>query len=260
MNWFMKLFSFLIVVQLNACAGQPTNTQATLTWHQRASAALGKTMLRPSTWVPLLGAGICALGNSDRKISDYAREQQYIFGSTRRAEQYSDGLVAGLVATALVTSMLPDRSQPIHSGKNAAYRLMNEAIGFGIANGISGSLKYSVARERPNEFNQYSFPSGHSMNAMLGARFASFNLELYTLGDRNQRWATSSLHTLAVATAWSRVEAGWHYPSDVLAGIALGNIVSNWTNDMSKHVIQAYTFSSSSSERSLMLNWHFLFN
>jgi membrane-associated phospholipid phosphatase len=32
---------------------------------------------------------------------------------------------------------------------------------------------------------------------------------------------------LAAGTAWARVEAGVHFPSDVLAGAALGNIMGH---------------------------------
>jgi hypothetical protein len=33
------------------------------------------------------------------------------------------------------------------------------------------------------------------------------------------------------ATAWARIEAGAHYPTDVLAGAALGNFVSLFVHD-----------------------------
>ena len=35
------------------------------------------------------------------------------------------------------------------------------------------------------------------------------------------------MDTLAGATAWARVEGGVHYPSDVLAGAALGHFVTS---------------------------------
>jgi membrane-associated phospholipid phosphatase len=31
------------------------------------------------------------------------------------------------------------------------------------------------------------------------------------------------MHALSFATAWARVEGGWHYPSDTLASMAIGN-------------------------------------
>ena len=37
--------------------------------------------------------------------------------------------------------------------------------------------------------------------------------------------------TFAAATAWSRVEGGKHYPSDVLFGAALGNFIAVFIHD-----------------------------
>jgi len=36
---------------------------------------------------------------------------------------------------------------------------------------------------------------------------------------------------IAAGTAWARVEGGVHYPSDVLAGMALGHFVAAFIND-----------------------------
>jgi hypothetical protein len=33
----------------------------------------------------------------------------------------------------------------------------------------------------------------------------------------------ASLHALTCATAWARVEGGWHYAADTLGGMAIGN-------------------------------------
>jgi hypothetical protein len=40
-----------------------------------------------------------------------------------------------------------------------------------------------------------------------------------------------SAHTLAAATAWARVEAEKHYPTDVLAGAALGHFLTAVIHD-----------------------------
>jgi membrane-associated phospholipid phosphatase len=37
--------------------------------------------------------------------------------------------------------------------------------------------------------------------------------------------------TLAAGTAWARVEAQKHFPSDILAGAALGNFVASFVHD-----------------------------
>jgi membrane-associated phospholipid phosphatase len=42
----------------------------------------------------------------------------------------------------------------------------------------------------------------------------------------------SSMFLLTAGTAWARVEAQKHYPSDVLAGAALGHFLGSFLNDI----------------------------
>jgi hypothetical protein len=41
----------------------------------------------------------------------------------------------------------------------------------------------------------------------------------------------TAFYSLAVGTAWARVEAKKHFPSDVLAGAALGSFISAFVHD-----------------------------
>jgi undecaprenyl-diphosphatase len=91
-------------------------------------------------------------------------------------------------------------------------------------------LKFSFARVRPASFFDYplpgspSFPSGHALYAasvfgglavLLTARIQSLPLQLVI-------WLVAASLALLVGT--SRVYLGVHYPSDVLAGYAIGII------------------------------------
>ncbi len=60
----------------------------------------------------------------------------------------------------------------------------------------------------------YSFPSGHSANA--ASLFGGLAMNL------RKRWMTALAVCLPLAVGFSRVVVGAHYPTDVLAGLALG--------------------------------------
>lgn len=93
-----------------------------------------------------------------------------------------------------------------------------------IAAGITTGLKYSVKRERP--FVTYpvidkvmnagspSFPSGHTSDAFATATSLSLAFPKWYIIATSFLWAGS--------VGYSRMDLGVHYPSDVLAGAAIG--------------------------------------
>jgi membrane-associated phospholipid phosphatase len=110
-----------------------------------------------------------------------------------------------------------------------------------IASGTSNLLKGTIQRERPDGSDMASFPSGHSTRAFSYATFASRNLELVDLPEGARTGLRVGLFTLAGATAWARVEAGKHYPSDVLAGAALGRFMAPPRMDMDPLLVSPMT-------------------
>ncbi len=93
---------------------------------------------------------------------------------------------------------------------------------FAIERALYGVLKNGLKRDRPfrclqipmhiNPSDHFSFPSGHTSAAFLFATFAAIHWPLSAL----------LLYPLAIAIGLSRVVLGVHYPSDILAGAALG--------------------------------------
>lgn len=83
-------------------------------------------------------------------------------------------------------------------------------------------LKSSVQRPRPGSTpgtgnGTHSFPSGHASGAFGSA----------TLIQRNTGWVAGvPAYALAAFTAFERVEAGRHFPSDIFAGAAIGSLSS----------------------------------
>jgi undecaprenyl-diphosphatase len=88
-------------------------------------------------------------------------------------------------------------------------------------------LKRGTLRPRPYQvhrsiaagmppLDQFSFPSGHTLHAV------AFTL----IATAYHPWLAVALVPFTLATALSRVMLGLHYPSDVLAGAALGATIA----------------------------------
>src|SRR5262249_47020131 len=81
---------------------------------------------------------------------------------------------------------------------------------------ISTAIKYVVRRPRPDDLpplmptrTQLSFPSSHAVTSFAAAR----------------AFGEPALYAIAVPMALSRMYLGVHYPSDVVAGAALGTVL-----------------------------------
>ncbi|HYA85460.1 MAG TPA: phosphatase PAP2 family protein [Nitrospirota bacterium] len=124
------------------------------------------------------------------------------------------------------------------SGDSTEDWLEAKAKGFGVEGGSGivtlGTvevLKTTVQRTRPNGSDKQSFPSAHSSGAAFFSTATSRNIETLSWSPGATTAAQVGLGALTAATAWARVEANEHYPSDVLAGIALGHFFGVFLTD-----------------------------
>jgi membrane-associated phospholipid phosphatase len=96
-----------------------------------------------------------------------------------------------------------------------------------------GSIKQNTGRVRPNGQDRVSFPSGHASGSALSATLAYRNMErlssAYPAADTASRMVFTGF---AAATGWARVEAKQHYPSDVLAGAAIGHFFGAFISEL----------------------------
>lgn len=210
-------------------------------WGQDASLAPGwerigraakSAALATETWVPAAGALALQIGHADRNVQEWAAKHTPVFGSQRNADQMSDNLARASGALWLASGLATP------SGDETEEWFPNKARGFGIQMGAGvllrstvGILKDTTGRTRPNGQGKSSFPSYHASSTALFTTMASKNVE--TLGWSGNAVAITrfGLGTLTAATAWARIEANQHYPSDVLAGIALGHFFGAFFTD-----------------------------
>jgi hypothetical protein len=91
-------------------------------------------------------------------------------------------------------------------------------------------LKFATHRERPDQSNHQSFPSGHSAITFAGA----------TVLERHLGWKRSLLgYAIASYVAASRLHDNRHYLSDVVFGAAVGAIAGR---TVTEHGAETWTF------------------
>jgi len=238
----LKLLAPLMVVVVFLCGCATPGPHA---WGEEVSFAPGTQRLRDAAssavrstrvWVPLAGAALLQINGWDRKVSDWARENTPVFGSEHNASDWSDRLeIASAVsyfATALATRGPED--------PDAWWRDKGRGLAVGLgAIACTGAattmLKYATGRTRPNGDSTESFPSGHTSFVAVTTGLASDNLRDIDLSDGVRRGLVLGLDSLTISTAWSRVEAGAHFPADTLAGMALGYFFSAFADDAFLH-------------------------
>ena len=182
----------------------------------------------PQTWIPL--AAGAAINPFDHRVSDWARAHTPLFGSQSNAEHVDTTVLHPLqyewIATALATP----------SGDNPEDWIYAKAKGMAVewstqvANGnATVFLKREIGRERPNQSDDRSMPSSGASDAFNYTTLSNTNLDDIPALPSVVRVPIQVGNILtASAVGWSRVEAGDHYPSDVLAGAALGHFVTSF--------------------------------
>jgi membrane-associated phospholipid phosphatase len=117
----------------------------------------------------------------------------------------------------LASGLLSHNANLVKQGKEAAFS-------FGISSLLTWALKNTIHRERPfaehpeivklSSGGGYSLPSGHTSTAFALATSIALN---------NKKWyIIVPAYTWAGLVGYSRIHLGVHYPSDVIAGAAVG--------------------------------------
>jgi len=186
----------------------------------------------PWVWAPLAGAALFQIDDWDRRTADWAQRHTPVFGSQRSAEDWSDDLRnASALAHYATIAATPSGDTPREWLINKTKGTLVHVAAVSSTVLVTQTLKTTIDRERPNGLGGESFPSGHTSTSSVHTRLASRNLESIAMSDATRASLDVGLYALTIGTSWSRIEAGWHYPSDTLVSIALGNFIASFVND-----------------------------
>lgn len=225
----------LSLLTLTACTATRSgpywgaDVTATPSWSRLGEATLTAAS-DPLTWLPAALAAGVQLGEADADIADWANEETPVFGSRDAAEDASDWLRAASYATYGAAGLLA----PAPADDWLATKAKGLAVGGAAILATSGAtqgLKEITDRRRPQGRAKDSFPSNHASLTSVSARLTREALRYYDLPRAARLGSDIGLAGLAIMTGWARVEAGEHYPADVLAGMALGNFLAVFASE-----------------------------
>ena len=89
-----------------------------------------------------------------------------------------------------------------------------------------------ITRQRPGSSSDSSFPSSHAAAAFSLSAWANRQWDTFDLSPAARTTAKVTNVALATGVGWARVEAGRHFPSDVLAGAAIGNFLTRFIDHL----------------------------
>lgn len=161
-------------------------------------------LTQPAVLLPLgLAVSAAIVFHWDHRIE---KHWQGLLG--RRQALSNIGVYTLIAASGLIGVFLPGEGR---NGWDEAWTVGESFLATYLTTTV---LKSSISRLRPGH-GDHSFPSGHSAMAFCGA----------TLLEQNSGPLIGiPAYGLAAFTAFERVEAGRHFPSDVLAGAAIGTL------------------------------------
>ena len=187
----------------------------------------------PQTLLPLTGAVLFSLGDFDEKGSIWAQKHRPLFKTRARANRASDDYLAVLVGEALVTALVRPAEVTAEAwSRRKARHLAAEGIAVGTTYAAIQGLKEGIGRTGPDGWKDTAMPSGHASGAFLFSTLSNRNLDALCQNRSLRVPLQVSNIALAAGVGWARVEGGHHFPSDVLAGAALGHFMAAFMHDV----------------------------
>lgn len=255
-----------ISIMLEGCATTGTrHWGADATWNpglERLRESATDAVKSPQVWAPLIGAAVFQINGWDRKVSNWARDNTPVFGSEQSAKDWSDYLLTASSVAYVSTVVCTPGSDEVGTWVREKSQGFLVGLGAIAATGLATTgLKTATGRTRPNGENNESFPSGHTSHSAVLTGLAHDNLSTIDMSPESRLALDAGLDALTVGTAWARVEAGAHFPSDTLVGMALGNFMSRFFDEafLGPASEPRATVSVTPSRHGISLEWQLVF-
>jgi membrane-associated phospholipid phosphatase len=198
----------------------------------RISRAAYNAFFDVQTLIPVAGALLFTIDDYDRKVSRWATKNRPLYGSEDTANNASDIFRTSLKVEAILTALATPSGEDT---KNWLYwkakGLIVERASLMATEEVTGVLKTATSRTRPDQSNKESFPSYDTSQAFSYSTLANRNLESINMPSGVRVPLQIGNILMATGVAWQRVETKMHFPSDVLAGAALGHFLTAFIHD-----------------------------
>ncbi len=232
---FFAFCALVVYLFCSACTSNRGNWGATSTfspgWKQ-LKASTETAIKDPHTWAPLVGAAVFSIGDLDYETVKWASEHNPVFGSQKAAKKASDDMRDFAGANYFVTALATPSGSGMQGLKNKTRGMVFGALALRTNHYASRAIKSYSNRQRPLGKSSYdSFPSLHTSSTSISGTLANRNIDVLSISNNRKKIWQWSNHTIAGLVGWARIEAGVHYPTDVLTGYALGNFLGAFLND-----------------------------
>ena len=228
---------FCVTMLLSGCGslhnGRNWGQDATICpgW-QRITNAAFKAAVAPGTWLPALGAIGLQIDNMDERVVNWASDKTPVFGSPENARHQSDYLRDAAFKNYLITALAtPSGNQPVEWVGAKAKGITVGWVALHTTRNTTFFFKAQTGRTRPDQRGDDSFPSNHGSKTAVMSMLASKNIDSLPISNVYKTSLKIGTFSLDAGTAWARVGGKRHFPSDVLAGMALGHFFGAFFND-----------------------------
>jgi hypothetical protein len=236
-----------IAASAGGCGTTPSGKRwaddaALLPGWKRVGAAAWNALASPWTWAPLAGAAVMQIDDWDERVSDWAIDHTPVFGSVEDAKD-ARGWTGNVSDAAYYASALATPS-----GDDALGWTLDKVKGLAVGGVarygtlfVTDVLKESTGRTRPDHSDDTSFPSQHSAGLAVNATLTCSNIGATRLPDPAKVALDVGVIGFSAYGSWSRIEAGGHFPSDVLVGAALGHFLGRFFDEAFLRLPEGFT-------------------